>query len=344
MKKLIVVVGLLFSTAILFAKTVLLTGGAGFIGSHVAQALLRRGDAVVIIDNLNDYYDIKLKRHNLAQVQAADSAGQLTIYEIDIRAMDELDVIVAHHKPDVICHLAARAGVRASLLMPQEYITSNIVGTSNIFQVAHAHTISHVVYASSSSVYGNSLQAPYTEDLSIVTPISPYAMTKAACEMLAYTYHYLYGLSSTGLRFFTVYGPSGRVDMAPFIFLDAIYHEKPIHIYGDGSATRDFTFVDDIVDGVVRAIDTPCGYQVLNLGRGEPVVLLDFIRVIERVVGKKAELIFDSAQKTDVALTHADVGRALNLLGYAPKTSVFEGMQKTYAWYVNEYLPLTGEK
>lgn len=319
-------------------KTVLLTGGAGFIGSHVAEELLHRGDTVILVDNFNDAYDICFKKNNLEQVKKKSDDSNLFIYEVDIRDRNAMGSIFKQHAPDVICHLAARAGVRVSLEIPEEYVTSNIIGTLNMFELAHVYGVKHIVYASSSSVYGNCGEGPFTENFDVSHPISPYAMTKCASELLAYTYYHVYGISSMGLRFFTVYGPRGRMDMAPFIFMDTIYKNGVIDVFGDGSSQRDFTYVDDIVDGIIRSIDTPCGYQVLNLGRGEPVVLKDFISTMEKVVGKKAQIQYKPMPATDVLLTHAQIGKAQNLLGYNPKISVEEGLYKMYDWYTNEYM------
>lgn len=320
------------------AQTVLLTGGAGFIGSTVAQILLSRGDTVVIVDNINDAYDQRLKRHNIDQVKKTGK-GSLHFYEADIRDYKAMDAIFSQHKPDRICHLAARAGVRVSLEIPEEYMTSNIIGTLNIFELARNHGIKHVAYASSSSVYGNCDNGPFDESFDISHPISTYAMTKCACELLAYTYYHVYGISSNGLRFFTVYGPRGRVDMAPFIFMNAIHNDEVLRMFGDGSSQRDYTYVDDIADGIIRAMETSSGFQVLNLGRGEPITLRNFIATMERVVGKKANIQYEPMPLTDVLLTHAQISKAQSLLGYAPRVSVQEGLQKMYSWYINEYIP-----
>lgn len=321
-------------------QTVLLTGGAGFIGSHVAQALLHRGDIVIVVDNFNDAYDVRFKKYNLEQAKKSENSYNLYIYEADIRDLNAMNTIFKDHSPDAICHLAARAGVRISLEMPEEYITSNILGTLNMFELAHTHGVKHIAYASSSSVYGNCGEGPFTEDFDVSHPISPYAMTKCASELLAYTYYHIYGISSIGLRFFTVYGPRGRMDMAPFIFMNALYKGNTIDVFGDGSSERDFTYVGDIVDGIIKSIDKPCGYQVLNLGRGEPIILKDFIATMEKIVGKKAILQHKPMPVTDVLLTHAQISKAHNLLGYAPQVSVEQGLAKMYDWYINEYMPL----
>ncbi len=322
-----------FITLPIIAKTVLVTGGAGFIGSHVAERLLKRGDRMIIIDNLNDAYDQKIKRNNLAAITKKDTNKTLKIYKADICNKRMMEVIFQKEQPDVICHLAARAGVRPSIADPYEYMRSNIMGTLVMFEMAKKFNINHVVFASSSSVYGARNDVPFKENEPAGNQSSPYGMTKRAGELLAYTYHHLYGISFTCLRFFTVYGPRGRVDMAPFIFLDKIHNGELLTVFGDGSAIRDFTFVDDIVDGIIKSIDTPLGYEILNLGRGEPIVLIDFIRTIEKVVGKKAQIQYTAGFSGDVPVTHADVSKAQQLLGYSPKTSVEEGMRKMYQWY-----------
>ncbi len=321
-------------------RTILLTGGAGFIGSHVAQALLKRGDTVILIDNFNNAYPKHLKENNIKHVQEDNRNNSLYIYGVDLRDYGVMNSIFERHKPDTICHLAARAGVRPSLEMPEEYITSNIVGTMNMFELANIHGVKHISYASSSSVYGNCTEGPFVENFDTSRPVSHYAMTKCTAELLAYTFYHIYGIHSTGLRFFTVYGPRGRVDMAPFIFMDALYHDKAISVFGDGSSVRDFTYVADIVDGVIRSLDYPSGYQVINLGRGEPIVLKDFIAIMEEVVGKKAIINHVQMSVADVFLTHANIDKARILLGYDPKVSVKKGLQNMYAWYVREYLPM----
>lgn len=320
--------------------TILLTGGAGFIGSHTSQELLRQGHTVIVVDNLNDGYDKQLKLHNIELLKATENAHNLHVYIADIRDYNALDTICKKHTPDRICHLAARAGVRMSIQDPHEYTTSNILGTVNIFEIARVHNVPHVVYASSSSVYGNCGEGPFKESLDINKPISPYAMTKCACELIAYTYHYLHGISTTGLRFFTVYGPRGRVDMSPFIFMDALYNDKTLSIFGDGNTQRDFTYIDDIVAGVSQSIITPAGYQVCNLGRGEPITLQTFVSTLETIMGKKAKITYEPMPITDVLLTHADIEKAYQLLNYTPHTSIEAGLRSMYQWYINEYQPL----
>ena len=346
-KKHIYLIMLIFCTAGYFslqAKKILLTGGAGFIGSHVAQALLQRGDSVIIIDSINDAYDHKIKEYNLSLVVQSDYAHHLSVYKIDICDGNAIEALCIAEKPDVICHLAARAGVRTSIDNPQEYFRTNNNGTLAIFEVARTCGIKHVVAASSSSVYGVRENGPFYETDAVDKQSSPYGMTKRAGELLAYVYYHLFGISITNLRFFTVYGPRGRVDMAPFIFMDAMHHNSPITVYGDGNAIRDFTYVDDIVQGIVKAIDTPLGYQIFNVGRGEPIVLKDFIQIVEKIVQKKADITYSSGFSGDVPQTHASIEKAEKLLGYMPQTSIQHGLEQMYKWYTQEYLPIMGHK
>ena len=327
------------------AKKILLTGGAGFIGSHVAQRLLERGDCVIIIDNINDAYDKSLKEYNLFCVsRAAISSDNLAIHRIDICDRQAVAQICSTQKPDVICHLAARAGVRSSIDDPCEYLRTNNDGTLIIFESARACAIPHIVCASSSSVYGARQNGPFYETDNVDRQSSPYGMTKRGSELLAYVYHHLFGISITNLRFFTVYGPRGRIDMAPFIFMDAIHHNSPITVYGDGSAVRDFTYISDIVQGIIKAIDTPLGYEIINIGRGEPIVLQDFIHMIENIIDTKADISYVSSFSGDVPQTHASIEKAQKLLGYVPTTSVYRGLENMYEWYKYEYLPLMGSR
>jgi len=326
------------------AKKIFVTGGAGFIGSHVAQQLLRRGDSVVIVDNMNDAYDYRLKQYNLDVVSSEDNNNSLSIHYLDICDKDAIEQLCVTEQPDVVCHLAARAGVRASIDDPHEYFRTNNDGTLVIFEAARKCGVKHIVAASSSSVYGVREDGPFYESDDVDKQSSPYGMTKRAGELLAYVYHHLYGLSITNLRFFTVYGPRGRIDMAPFIFMDAIHNERPITIFGDGSAIRDFTYVDDIVQGVIKAIDTPAGYQVLNIGRGEPIVLRDFVTLMERVVQKQADVEYAPAFSGDVPKTHASVEKARLLFDYMPHISLWYGLQKMYEWYKHEYVAIVGHK
>ncbi len=317
----------------LYAKKVVITGGAGFIGSNVAEQLLKRGDSVIIIDNINNYYDEALKYKNLSDLAQMGTSKTLQVYKTDICDVGGLNIIFEKEKPDVICHLAARAGVRSSIKDPTLYLKTNIIGTLNILEMARKYGIKHVVIASSSSVYGDRKKVPFREDQLADKQSSPYAMSKKATELLAYTYYHLHGISATCLRLFTVYGPRGRDDMAPLIFLDAMHRGKTIKLCGDGSIVRDFTYVGDIVDGIIRAIDKPLGYEILNLGRGNPITLSEFIATIEKVVNKKAKIKNVPVFAADVSITHADISKARKLLGYNPKISVEDGMRYMYEWY-----------
>ncbi len=326
------------------AKKILLTGAAGFIGSHVAQRLLERGDYVIVIDNLNDAYDLRLKESNLELLAQADKDNHLSINIIDICDSDVVNSICEQEQPDVICHLAARAGVRTSIDNPHEYFRTNNNGTLVMLEAARTYDIPHFVYASSSSVYGVRENGPFCETDQVDKQSSPYGMTKRAGELLTYVYHHLFGISVTNLRFFTVYGPRGRTDMAPFIFMDALYHDRPIIVYGDGSAIRDFTYVDDIVQGILKAIDTPFGYEIFNIGRGEPIVLSDFIHIMEMVMQKKADITYQPHFSGDVPKTHASIAKAEVLLNYDPHISVRYGLEQMYEWYLRNYLSIVDSR
>jgi len=319
-------------------KKVLVTGGAGFIGSNVAECLLARGDDVVIIDEINDYYDVSIKESNLKLLQDAyPEEGRVTIYRGDICDRKLLESIFDNENIKWICHMAARAGVRPSIEDPFVYIHSNINATTHLMELAHKHGIDNFVFASSSSVYGGSKSTFFSEDEVVDFPVSPYAASKKTCELLAYTYHHLYQLKVTGLRFFTVYGPRGRPDMAPFKFTDRIYRGVEMQQFGDGSSSRDYTYISDIVDGVIRAIDRPYDYQIFNLGKGEGTSLKTFINLVQKHVGKKAIIKVLPDQPGDVPYTCADVAKAKHLLGYTSKVSFEDGIKRTVDWYINKY-------
>lgn len=322
---------------------ILVTGGAGFIGSHVVETLIKRGNQVVIVDNMNDYYDVRLKKRNMSYLQSQRTKKKtITFYETDICDIQALRNIFQHERPDVICHLAARAGVRPSVENPELYCQTNVLGTVHLLQMAHEFSVKNFIFASSSSVYGQLDTMPFQESKIVDKPVSPYAAMKRSGELLVYAYHALYKIPCTCLRFFTVYGPRGRPDMAPFKFLDAIYHSKEIFLYGDGEAIRDFTYIDDVVDAVIKAIDIPSDYEIFNVGRGEPISIQNFIKIIEEVLCKKAIIRTTSQMAGDVFITHADISKAREKLGYIPKVSIKEGIEKLYQWYVNEYLHLIG--
>jgi len=319
-------------------KKVLVTGGAGFIGSNVAEYLLSRGDDVVIIDEMNDYYDVGIKEANLRLLEESyPEEGRLKIYRGDICDEDLMEQIFETDQPKWVCHMAARAGVRPSIQDPFVYIHSNIKGTTQLMELSHKYGVENFVFASSSSVYGGSKSTFFSEDENVDNPVSPYAASKKACELLAYTYHHLYKLNITGLRFFTVYGPRGRPDMAPFKFIDRVSRGVEMQQYGDGSSSRDYTYITDIVEGVVRSIDRRHKYEVFNLGKGEGTSLKEFIDLVQKHVGKKAIIRILPDQPGDVPYTCADVAKAQEYLGYTSKISFEEGIRRTAEWYKNAY-------
>ncbi len=307
-----------------------LTGGAGFIGSHLLDHLLSRGDTVVVIDNLNDFYSPDLKKANLS---AASKSGGMTFIKGDILDDAILDQAFTHGPFDVIVHLAARAGVRPSLEDPILYEQVNGLGTLRMLDRARAHKVPHVVFASSSSVYGDSTPSPFKEDVRIDKPISPYAATKAAGELYCHTYHHLYGMTINALRFFTAYGPRGRPDMAISKFTRLILEGTPIPFYGDGSTRRDYTYVDDIVQGVVAAIDRPQGFEIFNLGEAATTTLSELVSCIEENLGVSAILDKQPTQPGDVTMTCADISKARTMLGYSPSTPLPEGIKAFVSWY-----------
>lgn len=311
---------------------ILVTGGAGFVGSHLIEALLAEGHEIVCVDNMNNYYDVSLKEARLARFK-----DKVTFYKIDIADMAALEEVFKNHTFDTVAHLAAQAGVRYSLESPLTYVDSNVRGTVCVFECARKYSVKNIVMASSSSVYGENEHVPFSENDEALEPISVYAATKRATELLAYTYVHLYGLNVTALRFFTAYGPYGRPDMALFKFVSNILAGKPIDVYAEGNQARDFTYVSDIVAGFTLALKKPLGFSIMNLGAGNPVKLLDFIQVIEEVLGKKAEKSMLPAQPGDVPRTFADISKATRELGYAPKVGIKEGVEKFVQWYRKYY-------
>ncbi|CEM32565.1 unnamed protein product [Vitrella brassicaformis CCMP3155] len=312
---------------------VLLTGGAGFVGGHTCEVLLKRGDEVVLLDNVNDYYDQRLKEHTLDILRSVPT-GKLTEYLIDLRDLDAVTKVFEEHKFDVICHLAAQAGVRHSIQHAISNVQTNILATVHLLELSRKHNVPNFVMASSSSVYGKSSTPPFSEDQLCNKPISPYAATKRSCELFAHTYHHLYNQNVTCLRFFTVYGPRGRPDMAAYKFIDRIYHDRAIDKYGDGSAIREFTYISDIVDGVIAAIDNPRPYEIVNLGGGATHTLNELISTIEKHCGKKALINQMPDQPGDVPLTSADQKRAQAILNFHPKVSLDDGIRQTVHWYL----------
>jgi len=314
--------------------TILITGAAGFIGFNTAQKLLQRGDRIIGIDNLNDYYDVNLK---LSRLSILKKFPNFVFHKIDISDKSALDAAVENEKIDKILNLAAQAGVRYSLINPYSYEKTNLNGFLNVIELARHRKISNFVFASSSSVYGKNKKLPYSEEDRVDNPISMYAATKKADELIAHAYAHLFSLPSTGLRFFTVYGPWGRPDMALFKFTDAIVKNKPIDIYNYGKMKRDFTYIDDIVRGTIAALDNAFDYEIINLGNNKPVDLLYFVECIEKSLGMKAKRNLAPLQPGDVVSTYADISKAQRLLGFQPKMSIEKGIDNFIAWYKEYY-------
>jgi UDP-glucuronate 4-epimerase len=314
---------------------ILVSGAAGFIGSHLAETLLRRGDQVIGLDNFNDYYDPARKRANIASFQGDP---RLTFYEADIRDADRMQQIVAEDRPDVIAHIAAMASVRYSIGRAPLYADVNLRGTVNLLEAARWTGSSHFVFASTSSVYGKTDHIPFDESDPCNQPLAPYPATKKAGEVMGYTYHNLYQLNFTALRFFSVYGPRGRPDMMPFMVTHRIVNDQEIQLFDAGQMKRDWTYIDDIVAGVVAAIDRPLGYEIINLGRGEPVLMADFVGIIEELVGKPAVLSTPPAPPSEPKINFANVRKARKLLDYHPKMDVADGLARMWDWYQREIL------
>ncbi len=328
---------------------ILVTGAAGFIGFYLTKQLLLRGDEVFGLDNINDYYDISLKKARLEQIKEEQN---FTFYKLDLTDRVGIEELFRNHRFDVVVNLAAQAGVRYSLENPHAYVDSNLVGFINILECCRHHSIKHLVFASSSSVYGTNKKIPFSTGDNVDYPVSLYAATKKANELMAHTYSHLYGLPCTGLRFFTVYGPWGRPDMAYFLFTKAILAKKPIKVFNYGKMQRDFTYIDDITEGVVRVIDhIPQGflgdssdlstkkapYKVYNIGNNQPVELIKFIETIENCLGMKAQKDFLPIQPGDVPITYADVDDLVRDVGFKPSTSIEVGIEKFVDWYQDFY-------
>lgn len=312
-------------------NTILVTGAAGFIGSHVAEQLLKRGDRVVGFDNVNNYYPIEYKRENVAAL-ARNPA--FSFVEADLCDQGSLESVFSSHALTHVAHLAARAGVRPSIQDPYLYQEANVRGTLNLLQACVGKGVQNVVVTSSSSVYGNSRAVPFREDDTATDrPISPYAATKKATEVLGYTYHSLYGLNVNVVRPFTVYGPRGRPDMAPWLFIESVLSDRAIKKFGDGTTRRDYTFIDDFVRGFVAAIDRPYGYEIFNLGNSATVSLNEAIDTVRNITGKDIQIEQMPMQPGDVELTNADISKAKRMLDYDPATSFRDGMTVFYKWY-----------
>lgn len=358
----------------------LITGSAGFIGHALTQRLCENNDygcQIVAIDNINDYYDPKLKLARLSQLGISSNPNNqgesisdnfpwhepivsskfpnLTFIRTDISDSDRMDILFSKERFDYVIHLAAQAGVRYSLTNPRAYLTSNIDGFLNLLEGCRTTGVKHLVYASSSSVYGLNGKTPFSEHHSTEHPVSLYAATKKSNELMAHTYSYLYGLPMTGLRFFTVYGPWGRPDMSPYLFIDAILHERPIKVFNNGDMERDFTYIDNIVESIIRIAgiipkgdstwnpenpdpaSSPAPYKIYNIGNSSPVNLMDYISCIETVTGKKALKVLEPMQPGDVYRTFSDSSELANLIGYKPLTKLEDGIRKTVEWFKNFY-------
>ncbi len=310
--------------------SILVTGAAGFIGSHVTQTLLARGERVVGLDNLNDYYSPARKRANLAEI--GESPG-LNFIEGDIRDMDTVRALFTAERPGKIIHLAAMPGIPYSMKHPLLYEDVNTRGTLNLLEMAREFEVEKFVLASTSSIYGDTDKIPFVETDPTDRPLAPYPATKKACEVLAYTYSHLYGLKCAVLRFFNVYGPRGRPDMTPFKFAEAMTHGREFALYDQGRPRRDWTYIADIVSGILAAAEADLGYEIFNLGRGEPVTMLDFVTILEKLIGKPARWKNAPLPPTDLAVTFADTSKANRRLGYAPQVSVEEGLTRFWEWY-----------
>lgn len=334
---------------------ILVTGAAGFIGFHVCQYLLSRGEEIVGIDNINDYYDPKLKHGRLNELAKHPQSANFQFIKMDIAHRDEMELMFTQHKFDKVVHLAAQAGVRYSIENPHAYIDSNIVGFTNILEGCRHHKVQHLVYASSSSVYGANESMPFSVSDNVDHPVSLYAASKKANELMAHTYSHLYDLPTTGLRFFTVYGPWGRPDMALFKFTKAIIADEPIKVYNYGNHRRDFTYIDDIVSGIIATLDhnaasnpkwsgaspdpssSKAPWRIYNIGAQTPVNLLDFITTLENALGKQAVKEMLPIQAGDVPDTFADVQALVDEVGYQPKTKLADGINNFVAWYQGFY-------
>jgi UDP-glucuronate 4-epimerase len=311
--------------------TVLITGAAGFIGSHLCERLLDEGLFVIGVDNFDDFYDPKIKRDNISNCLKNNN---FQLIEADIRDKSAMDKAVT--SVEIIVHLAAKAGVRPSIAEPLLYSDVNINGTMVLLEAANKHKVDKFIFASSSSVYGNNEKVPFSEDDNVDFPISPYAATKKACELICHTYHHLYGIDLTCLRFFTVYGPRQRPDLAIHKFSKLIEEDKPIPVYGDGSMMRDFTYIDDIIDGTVAAMNKCAGFNIYNLGESQPVTVNDLISAIEKALGKTAIREYLPLQPGDVNRTYADITKAQRELGFNPSTPIPDGLAKFATWLRQE--------
>ena len=329
--------------------TTLVTGAAGFIGFHLSKYLLGRDEHVIGIDNLNNYYDVSLKQDRLRQLAQYKS---FEFRKVDLSDREELSLLFTHYGPDQVVNLAAQAGVRYSLINPYIYAESNVIGFLNLLEDCRKHKVRHLVYASSSSVYGANQKSPFSTEDNVDHPVSLYAATKKSNELMAHVYSHLYGVPTTGLRFFTVYGPWGRPDMAIFLFTRAILEGRPIQIFNYGEMKRDFTYIDDIVEGIVRVLARPprpngssaAPYVLYNIGNHKPVELTRLIELLEEYLGKRAIKQFIAMQPGDVVCTYADIEDLMRDVGFHPGTSIERGLQKFVEWYIEYYRVAEGVK
>lgn len=319
---------------------ILVTGAAGFIGSKLMCSLSKRGDEVIGVDNFNDYYDVRLKYARVREFG-------LDVLNLDIADKPALDSLFARERFDKVVNLAAQAGVRSSITHPYDYLNGNLLGFLNILEACRNNNVKHLIYASSSSIYGLNSKVPYSETDKVDTPVSLYAATKRSNELMAHAYCKLYGISMTGLRYFTVYGPWGRPDMAPMLFASAIRKGEPIKVFNNGDLIRDFTYIDDIVDGTIRCIDREPSlnenglrYRIYNIGCSSPVKLMDFISTLEKAMGREADKVFLSMQPGDVYKTYADTSLLESETGYRPKIMINEGVERFIDWYNSDKNPL----
>jgi UDP-glucuronate 4-epimerase len=309
---------------------ILVTGVAGFIGMHCAQRLAARGDEVVGIDNLSPYYSVELKRDRLKQLA-------LRFYETDIAHAPSLSEVFDKEKPEAVLHLAAQPGVRYSLQNPMAYVEANLLGFANLLECCRRHAPRHLLFASSSSVYGANPDLPWSERQNVDHPVSLYAATKKSNELMAHVYSHLYELNATGLRYFTVYGPWGRPDMSPMLFARAIMEDRPIEVFNHGDMQRDFTYIDDVVEGTLRVLDRPSRFALYNIGNHQPVALLDYIAALEKALGKRAQLELKPMQPGDVKATYADTDALRKAVGFAPSTPLASGLERFAAWFRQYY-------
>lgn len=319
---------------------ILVTGAAGFIGAQLTKALLEKGHSVTGVDNLNSYYDVSLKKGRLKEIRSVNGAGKrFTFKKIDITDRPSMERVFKASHFQKVCNLAAQAGVRYSFINPSAYIQSNIVGFFNMLDLCNIYKVKHFVYASSSSIYGNNSKVPFSEEDRVDNPQSLYAATKKSDELMASVYSSQLGLSCTGLRFFTVYGPWGRPDMAPFGFMKNILEHKPIQVFNHGDLSRDFSYIDDIVEGIIKVIEGPqkSPHPVYNIGNSSPVKLMDFISTIEKTAGHKAVKKFIGMQKGDVYATWADTSLLEKDYGFKPDTPLAKGIEEFYKWYIKFY-------